>query len=292
MRTHVGRCLLWLVLGAPWVSVHGTEHLADLAFEELVDVQVMSVSRKAQRLGDSAAAVTVVSAEDIRRSGARTIPDALRLVPGVQVAQIGAGRWAVSVRGFNSRFASKLLVQVDGRSVYSPMFSGVMWSALNLMIEDVARIEVIRGPGAALWGANAVNGVINIVTRSAHATQGGFVRGSIDDRGNPELAVRQGIGLDSGAALKLYAHSVNRASFMTASGGEARDEQTGWRTGFRLDSATDGVGRWTLSGEAYRQRSPEQLQLAGLGAYTANFDFEGTICSSAGIGQCPPARPG
>ncbi|KAA3654487.1 MAG: TonB-dependent receptor [Proteobacteria bacterium] len=252
-----------------------TGHLLDLSLEELGDIQVLSVSRKAQRLADTAAAVTVITAEDIRRSGARSVPEALRLVPGVQVAQIGAGRWAVSVRGFNSRFASKLLVQVDGRSVYSPMFSGVFWSAQTLMMEDIERIEVVRGPGASLWGANAVNGVINIVTHKAVATMGALVRASIDDRGKPELAVRQGLALDGGGALRVYAHSINRSAFETAGGGSARDEQTGWRTGFRLDSAATGADHWTVSGDAYRQRSPEVLALGSAGSAYSPFDFEG-----------------
>ncbi len=255
--------------------VGASEHLLDMSLEELVDIQVLSVSRKTQRLADTAAAVTVVTGEDIRRSGARSVPEALRLEPGVQVAQMGAGRWAVSVRGFNSRFASKLLVQVDGRSVYSPMFSGVFWNALNLMMEDIERIEVVRGPGASLWGANAVNGVINIVTRKAASTTGSMVRASIDDRGNPELAVRQGVTLTGGAALRVYAHSENRAPFETRGGASSRDEQTGWRTGFRLDSDAGEPDRWTISGDAYRQRSPEVLELGPLGSNYTPFDFEG-----------------
>ena len=249
--------------------------LMDLSLEELADIQVLSVSRKAQRLGDTAAAVSVLTREDIRRSGARNVPEALRLVPGVQVAQIGAGRWAVSVRGFNSRFASNLLVQVDGRSVYSPMFSGVFWNALNLMMEDIERIEVVRGPGASLWGANAVNGVINIVTRNAASTTGSMVRASVDDRGNPEVAVRQGLTLTGGAALRVYALSENRAPFETRNGASTRDEQTGWRTGFRVDSDVGEPDHWTISGEAYRQRSPEVLELGPLGSNYTPFDFEG-----------------
>ncbi|MDY0014524.1 MAG: TonB-dependent receptor plug domain-containing protein, partial [Rhodocyclaceae bacterium] len=146
------------------------EGLAELSLEDLGKLEVASVSRKAQKLSATPAAVSIVTAEDIRRSGARSIPEALRLVPGIDVAQIGADRWAVSVRGFKGRFANKLLVQVDGRSVYTPLFSGVFWETLHPLLDDVERIEVVRGPGAALWGANAVNGVINIVTRRAAAT--------------------------------------------------------------------------------------------------------------------------
>ncbi|TVT49342.1 MAG: TonB-dependent receptor [Denitromonas halophila] len=275
MPRHPKHIMLAIVLaGLPGLA-GASDELMDLSLEELADIQVLSVSRKAQRLSDTAAAVTVLTREDIRRSGARSVPEALRLVPGVQVAQIGAGRWAVSVRGFNSRFASKLLVQVDGRSVYSPMFSGVFWNALNLMMEDVDRIEVVRGPGASLWGANAVNGVINIVTRNAASTTGSMVRASVDDRGNPEVAVRQGLTLTGGAALRVYALSENRAPFETRGGASSRDEQTGWRTGFRLDSDVRAPDRWTISGDAYRQRSPEVLDLGPLGDNYTPFQFEG-----------------
>jgi len=247
--------------------------LADLSLEELSALEVVSVSRKAQRLADTPAAVTVITADDIRHSGARSIPEALRLVPGVQVARIGAGRWAVSVRGFNSRFASRLLVQIDGRSIYSPMFSGVTWTFETLMLEDVARIEVVRGPGASLWGANAVNGVINIVTRRATETPDALVRLSVDDSGRPEMAVRQGFGLGEAAAGRVFALSINRAPYERADGRSIEDEQTGWRTGFRIDSIERD--RWRVSGEVFRQRSPEIMDLPTPGALSAVFDYEG-----------------
>lgn len=140
------------------------QELADFSLEELMDVEVVSISRKAESIQGAAAAVFVISAEDIRRSGVHSIPEALRLAPGVNVARINASSWAITSRGFNSRFANKLQVLVDGRSVYSPMFSGVYWEDSSVMVEDIERIEIIRGPGATMWGANAVNGVINIIT--------------------------------------------------------------------------------------------------------------------------------
>lgn len=148
--------------------------LADLALEDLARLDVATVSRKTQKLSETPAAVTVLTAEDIRRSGARSIPEALREVPGVSVAQIGANRWAVGVRMAEGRFSNKLLVQIDGRSIYNPLFSGVFWEAIDLPMEDIERIEVVRGPGASLWGANAVTGVINIVTCKATATRGSW----------------------------------------------------------------------------------------------------------------------
>ncbi len=139
--------------------------LTEFSLEELLDVEVVSISRKAQSVKGSAAAVFVISAEDIRRSGVHTIPEALRLAPGLNVARINSSFWAITSRGFNSRFANKLQVLVDGRSIYSPMFSGVYWEDSSVMLEDIERIEIIRGPGATMWGANAVNGVINIITQ-------------------------------------------------------------------------------------------------------------------------------
>ena len=142
----------------------------ELSPEQLLDATVTSASKAPEKLKDAPAAIFVLTGEDIMRSGATSIPEALRLVPGVQVAQLNANSWAVGVRGFNSGLDDKLLVLVDGRSVYDPLFSGVHWDAQDMVLEDIDRIEVIRGPGASLWGANAVNGVINIITKAASNT--------------------------------------------------------------------------------------------------------------------------
>ena len=138
--------------------------LSGFSLEELLDVEVVSLSRKAESVQGAAAAVFVITAEDIRRSGAHSIPEVLRLAPGLNVARINSNSWAITSRGFNARFANTLQVLVDGRSIYSPVFSGVFWDNVPVMLEDIERIEVIRGPGATMWGANAVNGVINIIT--------------------------------------------------------------------------------------------------------------------------------
>ena len=159
-------------------SAAGPQSVPDvtsMSLEDLMNMQVTSVSKRTQKVADAAAAVFVITQEDIRRSGATSIPDALRMVPGLEVAQIDQNKWAIGSRGFNGRFDNKLLVLIDGRSVYTPLFSGVYWNVQDVVLEDVDRIEVIRGPGATLWGANAVDGVINIITKSAKATQGGLV---------------------------------------------------------------------------------------------------------------------
>jgi len=147
-------------------------YLKSLSIEDLAYLEVTSVSKKAEKLSDAAAAVFVISDEDIRRSGVTTIAEALRMVPGIQVAHIDANKWAITARGFSGSFANKLLVMIDGRTVYSPSWSGVFWNVQDTMLEDIARIEVIRGPGASLWGANAVNGIINIITKKAKRDPG------------------------------------------------------------------------------------------------------------------------
>src|SRR3990167_2951321 len=146
--------------------------LLSLSLEDLMKIPITSVSRKEQRLDSVPAAVTVITHDDIRRFGITTLPDLFRLVPGMQVAQINSNNWAISVRGFNDLWSNKLLVLIDGRSIYTRSFSGVYWNAADLMLQDIDRIEIVRGPGGSAWGANAVNGVINIVTKAAGATKG------------------------------------------------------------------------------------------------------------------------
>lgn len=255
-------CLLAPALGWALTAHAEDAQLADLSLEELVRLDVTAVSRKAQKLSDTPAAVTVLSAADIQRSGARSLPEALREVPGVIVAQIGSGRWSVGVRGGEGRFSNKLMVQIDGRSVYGPLFSGVFWEALDVVLADVERIEVIRGPGASLWGANAVNGVINIVTRKATATPGGLVSASVDDRGNPSLAVHQGIDLGEAGALRLFAKQSELAASQPRDGHSEADYNRGWLAGFRMDGAGSGANAWTLQGGTSRRRSGENIAAA------------------------------
>src|SRR5262245_53818480 len=171
----------WLSLAAAPAHVQAAEpaveaaDLKSLSIEELMQIDVTSVSRRSEHLSQAAAAVTVITQEEIRRSGATTLADALRLATSLHVARATQGSWAISARGFNSTAADKMLVLIDGRSIYTPLFAGVFWDVQDTLLEDVDRIEVIRGPGATLWGANAVNGIINIITRPAAETQGGLV---------------------------------------------------------------------------------------------------------------------
>src|SRR6202048_3745880 len=163
-----------------------------LSMEDLMKVQVTSVSKRTQKVADAAAAIFVITQEDLRRSGATSIPEALRLVPGLEVARIDENKWAIGSRGFNGRFDNKLLVLIDGRSVYTPLFSGVYWNVQDVMLEDIDRIEVIRGPGATLWGANAVNGVINIISKKAKDTQSAVVTAGAGTEERGSSGVRYG----------------------------------------------------------------------------------------------------
>lgn len=239
----------------------------DMSLEELMDVEVTVVSRQPQKASEAAAAVFVLTNEDIRRAGVTNIPDALRLVPGVEVARINANTWAISIRGFNSRFANKLLVMIDGRSIYTPLFSGVFWDRHDVMLADIDRIEVIRGPGAALWGANAVNGVINIITRDSRDTQGNFAEGTVGtvERGMAQL--RHGGELGESTTYRAYAQGRLRDSGKTEDGRDGADEWTSGLIGFRSDTA---LGRDDLQLQGQFQRS-NMGELADIAILTPPF---------------------
>jgi iron complex outermembrane receptor protein len=209
--------------------------LADMSIEQLLNVTVTTVSKKEQNLRDTAAAISVLSNDDLRRSGATSLPEALRLVAGLNVAGVNSREWAVSARGFNGVFASKLLVLIDGRVVYTPLFAGVVWDLQQVMLEDVDRIEVIRGPGAAIWGANAVNGVINVVTRTARETQGGFVSAGGGDVLRATAGARYGGRISERTSYRVFGTFRAQDEYALASGAPADDGWNGTQTGVRLD---------------------------------------------------------
>jgi len=226
----------------------GKTDLTQLSLEDLMNITITSVSKKAQPLSDAPAAVFVITADDIRRSGATSIADALRMVPGLQVAKLDANKWAITSRGFNGRFANKLLVLMDGRSIYTPWFSGVFWETVDTMLEDIERIEVIRGPGASLWGANAVNGVINIITRKAQETQGGLLAGTIGTEERGIGALRYGTRIGKDTALRAYAKYINRDAAVDATGHNTADDWHIYSGGFRMDSQLSGRDKLLLEG--------------------------------------------
>ncbi len=227
------------------------QDITELSIEQLLEVEIYSVSKRAEPLTDAAAAAYVLTADDIRRSGSTTIPEALRMVPGVQVARIDANKWAITARGFNGPFANKLLVMIDGRSVYTPLFSGVWWDVQDTLIEDIERIEVIRGPGSTLWGSNAVNGIINIITKEAGQTQGNFASLAIGGEERPNLNYRYGGALGDAGHWRAYGRYRNHASFERPDGTEAGDAWDGIQAGFRLDLETSEQASWRIHGDAY-----------------------------------------
>lgn len=229
----------------------------ELPLEALMEITISSVSKKEQRLADSAAAIFVITQEDMRRSGVTTIADALRMVPGIQVARIDANKWAVSSRGFNSRFAGQMLVLFDGRVVYTPLFSGVFWDRQDTVLEDIDRIEVIRGPGAALWGANAVNGVINIITKRADETQGGLLTagGGNEERGFG--SIRYGFELNDQTQMRLYLKHQDRDNLQQSTGRGGEDAWHMTQGGFRLDSELTNRDSLTVQGDVYDGRLGE-----------------------------------
>jgi len=233
------------------------EQLKSLALEDLIEVETFnpkasSAARKEQKLTDTAAALFVITQEDIRRSGITTLPEVLRLVPGVQVARINANRWAISARGFNGLFSSKLLVMIDGRSVYTLLRSEVYWDVQDVLLEDVDRIEVIRGPGASLWGANAVNGIINIITKSAKDTTGNSVSLHAGNAEEKTIAsFRHGGSFSDTAHYRVYGKFYDHDNFSSEQGLKGYDQWEMRRGGFRTDTELNTEDTLTLQGDIY-----------------------------------------
>ena len=231
-------------------AVESTGDLKQLSVDELMNLEVTSVARAPQRLLQAPAAIQVITAEDIRRSGATSIPEALRLADNLEVAQINAHDWAISARGFNANLANKLLVLIDGRAVYTPLYGGVLWNVQDYLLEDIDRIEVISGPGGTLWGANAVNGVINIVTKSAVDTQGVYASAAGGNELREQENLRYGTQV-GGAALRVYGKYTDYGDEETSAGGNAEDAWHMARGGFRMDGEASALDRWTLQGDLY-----------------------------------------
>jgi iron complex outermembrane receptor protein len=245
------RCALAIAIAALGTTAHAQSGraIADLSLEDLLKVEVTSAARKAQQVADTPSAVFVITNDDIRRSGATHIADVLRLAPGVQVARINNNNWAVTIRGFNGRFANKLLVLKDGRSIYTPLFAGVYWEAADTVLEDIERIEVIRGPQAALWGANAVNGVINIITKSAAVTQGTLVSAAAGTDIVGDTSLRHGGRLGDGAHYRVYGRGFRQRPSSEVGGGNAADRWQFGQAGFRIDGTRGNGDRYFVNGE-------------------------------------------
>ncbi len=253
---------LWLCVGnvaAPSRAaiIPGNEYL-DLDISQLMQITITSVSKKEQALSDAAAAVFVITRKDIHRSGVSSIPEALRMVPGLQVARIGAEKWAITSRGFNGQTANKLLVLMDGRTLYSPSFSGVYWDVQETLLEDIDRIEVIRGPGGTLWGANAVNGIVNIITKKADETKGGLVRLSAGDEERVTGGLRYGGAIGEFAHARAWFTYRNHDSFQLHDSEEnANDNWQSLHGGFRMDGDISQKSVWTVQGDIYEENASQ-----------------------------------
>jgi len=225
--------------------------LADLDIEELGRIRITSTSRRPEPASRAAAAVYVITREDIRRAGASSLPEALRLAPGLQVARVTARDWSITSRGFAEQSPNKLLVLIDGRAVYSPLFAGVFWDVQDVPLEDVDRIEVILGPGATLWGSNAVNGVINVITRPAGDSRGGLLTARAGTSDHLRATGRWGSVLSQRASLRAYGTFVDRSPSRRSGGSLGEDDWQQGQGGARLDWEPGERDRVTLQGDLY-----------------------------------------
>jgi iron complex outermembrane receptor protein len=263
------------------------QDLKRLTIEELAELDVTSASRRAERLADVPAAIAIITDEDIRRSGATSLAEAMRLAGVLDVARIHGNAWAVSARGFTISTANKLLVLIDGRTIYSPLFSGTFWDAQDLVLADIDRIEVVRGPGGSTWGANAVNGVINVITKPAAATRGTYVwlgGGSVDRFIG---SVRHGGRLGAGGSFRVYGKYRDHAPLFLASGPSSEDSLRFGQGGLRLESGLSGANQWFVQGDVYRGAegllARDDADIAGgnvMGRWTRRFsraEFQGQV---------------
>ena len=265
-------------------TVHAQQvarNLSDLSLEQLSNIEVFSVSRRAESLSDAAASIYVISAEDIRRSGAKTLPEALRLAPNLQVARADTNQYAITARGLNSVVANKMLVMIDGRIVYSPLFSGVFWDAQDVMLEDVLRIEVISGPGATQFGSNAVNGVINVLTAPAGQTQGVLAAVGAGNR-QKDAAIRYGGELESGGHYRVYGKFSDRANTALTNGTPVRDASNIGQVGFRTDWSRRG-NDFTLQGDAYSSDVDQAVGVRKLSGMNLNARWDRALSDTAGF---------
>ena len=255
------------------------QHLDGMDLEQIMDLKVSSVQRREQRLGRSAAAVYVITAEEIRRSGVTTVADALRLAPGINVVRIDTHTWQVASRGLNGSATNKLLVLIDGRTVYSPIYGGVLWDPQDVPLEDIDRIEVFRGPGATMWGANAVNGVINVITKRATETQGNLVTVGAGREDQSINRFRHGGAMGRNGAYRVYSQYQRRAPLNTFSGPRGDPWSIG-QGGFRMDWDPSERDSFTVQGDLYASTGDiysgrPSAQAPYFGLLKSNYAFSG-----------------
>jgi iron complex outermembrane receptor protein len=256
--------------------------LTNISLEDLMNVEVTSVSKKEQKLSQAGAAVYVISQEDIRRSGATNIPDLLRQAPGVDVAQIDANTYAISIRGFNDRLADKVLVLIDGRTVYTPTTSGVYWDQQDVPLEDIERIEVIRGPGGTVWGANAINGVINIMTKRAADTKGGLVRTGGGSQNAANGLVQFGGEIGQGGSYRVFDNYSNTGNLTLPNGQGAADGWHMFHTGFRSDWTLSQHDTMTVQGDFMQTGEGQTISVVFANALPLMRTFNDSVITGGG----------
>ncbi len=238
--------------------------LKKMTVEELMNIEVTSVSRRPEKLTEAPSAIQVITQEDIHRSGVTSIPEALRLALNLHVAQKNSHDWAISARGFNTDLANKMLVMIDGRTVYTPLFSGVFWDRQDYLLEDIDRIEVISGPGGTLWGSNAVNGVINIITKSSDKTQGLYAEAGAGNQLRAVGGLRYGGRINDDVSFRVYGKYFDRDAIAFPDGEDALDSWNMGQGGFRMDATPGEKNTWSLQGDYYNGR--EDIATGGVSA--------------------------
>ena len=246
------------------------EDFFSMSLEELTNIEITSVSKREEQASKTPVAIHVITQEDIARSGATSIPEALRLAPGVNVARAASGEWAISIRGFNAQFSNKLLVLIDGRSVYTPIFSGVFWGVQDTLMEDIERIEVIRGPGGTVWGANAMNGVINIITKEASKTQGTAVT-SLYGTHEQSSSARYGGTISENTQYRGFVKHKHNRNYELANGADAGDKWDQMRAGMRVDSNGHDFGDLSFQSELYTGTEDSDFFLPSTGPSPLNL---------------------
>lgn len=287
---HAGAGLLictWVrAVEPPLAAPAQSADLTTMSLEQLLNLEVTSVSRRGEKLSTAPAAIHVITGDEIRRVGATSIPEALRLSPGLEVGRVDAHNWAVSARGFNDPFANKLLVLMDGRSSYTPLFSGVYWDVQDTMLEDIDRIEVVRGPGATLWGANAVNGVINVMTKSARDTQGTLISAGGGTEESALAAGRYGGQLSEHGFYRIYGKYNVRDSSVLPDGTTANDRWQMGRGGFRYDWEPPQQDHLTVQGDFYSgQLDQTVMQPVATPPFVQPTDFHERIWGGNALGR-------
>ncbi len=266
--------------------------LKKLSLEELSQIEVTTRSKSPEKAFDSPAAVFVITGEDIRHSGATSIPEALRMAPGVEVARVDSNHWSVGIRGFGTRLNRSVLVLMDGRTVYTTLFDGTYWEVQDTLLEDVDRIEVIRGPGGTVWGPNAVNGVINIITKPAKDTRGGFVSIGGGNLDQGFINARYGGGNDKGFDYRVYERAFTRGP-EKHSDGRNFDDWRATQAGFRMDWTGSAAGSFTLQGDIYTEDAGERSSVDGYSGPSRSVDSNAELAGGNLLARWQKAiRPG